>query len=106
MIIKILKFCLCPENVSAWKQVENCRTFRNHILSTILGIFFQKRDQTLFWNVERKNQVVWEFFPLEEPKKKLPSSILGFNINNKNPISMYELYWNTVKGKKLENVAL
>lgn len=106
MIIKKLKCFLHPENVSAWKQVENCRTFRNPILSIMLGIFFQKRDQTLFWNVERKNQVVWEVFPLEEPKKKFRSFILGFNINNKDPNSRYELYWNTVEAKNLENVAL
>lgn len=68
MLVKKLRWFLHPENVCAWKHVENCRTFRNHVLSIILGIFFQKRDQTCFWNVERENQVVWEFFPLEEPK--------------------------------------
>lgn len=98
MIIKKSGLFLHPENVSAWKRIEKCKTFRNHVLSSILGIFFQKRDQTHFWNVERKNWVVREFSPsLDEHKGKFWSFKLDFYINIKNSSYSYEPYWYAVE---------
>lgn len=39
-LLKNLDYSFTQKHVSVWKQTENCRTLRNHVLTIVFGTFF------------------------------------------------------------------